>query len=200
MNILRLSTLSLTLAVAVFALGYNPSFADSKNGACAPNHCDQHGDDGGGGGGDDPSGGGKAFLFDSPQNCDDGATNTGGPSFGHVSWSGNILPEEQFLHVHYKLQLKDVDPGTYEIRGNQQQACPSTVDFLLCTLTDCLGNFITVKNNGQGRTSGQMNFPVHLPGITTRVWVTVSDDFDDPKVLLRSPAVTMVLPDHEVNH
>ena len=29
MNILRLSTLSLTLAIAVFALGYNPSFADN---------------------------------------------------------------------------------------------------------------------------------------------------------------------------
>ena len=28
MNILRLSTLSLTLAIAVFALGYNTSFAD----------------------------------------------------------------------------------------------------------------------------------------------------------------------------
>ncbi len=29
MNILRLSTLSLTVAIAVFALGYNPSFADN---------------------------------------------------------------------------------------------------------------------------------------------------------------------------
>ena len=51
MRILRLSTLSLTLAVAVFALGYaNPSFADKPT--CDNNtHCD-HGDDGGSGGGD----------------------------------------------------------------------------------------------------------------------------------------------------
>ncbi len=41
MNILRLSTLSLTLAIAVFALGYNPSFADPKD--CDGQHCN-HGD------------------------------------------------------------------------------------------------------------------------------------------------------------
>ena len=48
MSILRLSTLTVGLVIAVFALSYNPSFADSKNGACAPEHCVQHGDDGGG--------------------------------------------------------------------------------------------------------------------------------------------------------
>jgi len=41
MNILRLSTLSLTLAIAVFALGYNPSFADNPNKGNHP-----HGDGG----------------------------------------------------------------------------------------------------------------------------------------------------------
>ena len=45
MKILRLSTLSLTLAAAVFALGYNSSFADPKN--CGGQHCN-HGDDPGG--------------------------------------------------------------------------------------------------------------------------------------------------------
>ena len=45
MNILRLSTLSLTLAIAVFALGYNPSFADKPNSdGCGQVHCD-HGED-----------------------------------------------------------------------------------------------------------------------------------------------------------
>ena len=51
MNILRLSTLSLGLAIAVFAVGYNPSFADKpKCGSNQNQHCD-HGDDPGG----DPS-------------------------------------------------------------------------------------------------------------------------------------------------
>ncbi len=44
MNILRLSTLSLTLAIAVFALSYNPSFADKPD-----NDKHDHG------GGDDPA-------------------------------------------------------------------------------------------------------------------------------------------------
>ena len=51
MKISRLSSLTLGLAIAVFALGYaNPSFADKPT--CDNNtHCD-HGDDGGSGGGD----------------------------------------------------------------------------------------------------------------------------------------------------
>jgi len=52
MNFSRLATLTLALAVAVFALSYNPSFADNpKKGDCDPKHCDHGGDDGGGGGG-----------------------------------------------------------------------------------------------------------------------------------------------------
>ncbi len=48
MSILRLSTLSLTLAIAVFALGYvSPSFADNPDrGKCAPQHCNHGGDPG----------------------------------------------------------------------------------------------------------------------------------------------------------
>ena len=47
MNILRLSTLSLTLAITVITLGYaNPSFADNpKTGECNPGHCDHGGED-----------------------------------------------------------------------------------------------------------------------------------------------------------
>ena len=45
MNILRLSTLSLTLAIAVITLGYNPSFADKpESGDCGQVHCD-HGEE-----------------------------------------------------------------------------------------------------------------------------------------------------------
>ncbi len=53
MNILRLSTLSLSLAIAIFALGYvNPSFAAPPDKPCSPwPSCKDDG--GGGGGGDD---------------------------------------------------------------------------------------------------------------------------------------------------
>ena len=45
MNILRLSTLSLILAIAVITLGYNPSFADKPgSGDCQQVHCD-HGEE-----------------------------------------------------------------------------------------------------------------------------------------------------------
>ena len=90
MSNLRLSTVSLTLAIAVFALGYaNASFAAPKN--CVENDprpsCpedDPEPDS-------DPSGGGKSLLFESDDTGCAGATNTGGPSFGHVTWSGNVL-------------------------------------------------------------------------------------------------------------
>ncbi len=61
MNILRLSTFSLTLAIAVFALGYaNPSFAGKKCDA-DPNHPSCK--DGGGGGDDDKTLRAKFDLF-----------------------------------------------------------------------------------------------------------------------------------------
>jgi len=45
MNILRLSTFSLILALAVITLGYNPSFADKpESGLCGQDHCD-HGEE-----------------------------------------------------------------------------------------------------------------------------------------------------------
>ena len=65
----------------------------------------------------------------------------------------------------------------------------------------CIGNFITVKPNGQGRANGRLNFPVHDPsltpgpGVTTKVWVTVT--VDGGLKVLHSPAVTMVIPEHD---
>ncbi len=46
MKILRLSSLTLGLAIAIFALGYNPSFADQPNSdGCGQVHCDHGGGD-----------------------------------------------------------------------------------------------------------------------------------------------------------
>ena len=51
MNISRLSTLTLGLAIAVFALSYSPSFADRPgSGDCGLGHCPHDGDDDNGGG------------------------------------------------------------------------------------------------------------------------------------------------------
>ena len=203
MNILRLSTLSLALAIAVFALTFaNPSSAQGKN-------CDPEGDtrpkctgDTGGGGGD---GDGKVFLFISDDTCaapgieveNTGATETDGPSFGHVNWNTNVLFDPNHIHVHYKLQLKDVDPGTYQIFGNQKQACDAGIsDFPLCGgEDDC--NFVTVKQNEQGKTSGALRFRVCAPNLLTTVWVRVNVFVDGNPKVLHSPAVTMVLSPNE---
>ena len=202
MNILRLSTLSLTLAIAVFTLGLaaapalaNP--ADSEgchdHKPCVPDPA--------------PSEGGKAFLFVSPNfTCEDGATDTTGASFGHVSWAGNVLWDPNFIHVHFKLQLKDVDPTAivrYEILGNNDIACTASptpnIDFRLCEDLVCDGTFISVKQNRQGRTSGAVRLPGDMPGETTRVWVRVDVTFNGGDVVeLRSTAVTIVLPPNEV--
>ena len=196
MNILRLSTLSLALAIAVFALAFaNSSSAQGKT--CAPDDtrpkCT--------GGGDDPSGGGKAFLFVSPNfTCADGAIDTTGASYGNISYGGNVLWDPNFIHVHFKLQLKDVDPTgivRYEILGNNDIACNASipnVDFRLCEDLVCDGTFITVKQNRQGRTSGAVRLPGDMPGETTRVWVRVDVSVGGEVVELRSTAVTIVLP------
>ena len=57
-----------------------------------------------GGGGDD-SGGGKALLFEiTDVTVCDGATATDA-SYGNVGWSGNILWDPNFIHVHFKLDI-----------------------------------------------------------------------------------------------
>ncbi len=105
-----------------------------------------------------PSGGGKALLFEiAAIKCEPVIVDTGA-SFGHVSWSGNVLWDPKFIHVHYKLQLKDVDPFVYPILGNGGIMCAAgTVDFPLCGGGDCEPNVITVKQNLQGRTSGAID-------------------------------------------
>ena len=103
-------------------------------------------------------------------------------------------------HVHYKLKLTDVDAGTYEILGNQDRACVldlDNVDFRIGRRGD--GNFITVKQNGQGNGGGQLNFPEHDPG-TTKVWVTVNVKINGFEKVLRSPAVTVVIDNHVLGH
>ena len=155
-----------------------------------------------------PSGGGKAFLFEI--NATDvlicgGATDTGA-SFGHVSWSENVLWDPEFIHVHFKLQLKDVDPGTYDIFGNYDCAecriedigcVDDPVDFPLCEGGDC-DLTITVKQNRQGRTSGALRLPGCDPNKTTTVWVTVTVTVNGFTKILRSTPVTVVLPPNEV--
>jgi len=196
MNILRLSTLSLTLAVAVFALGYNPSFADKP--ICGDNndqHC-THGDD-------EPSGGGKTLLFISDAVC--GGATASGDSHGHVDWRENILHDPNFVHVHYKLQLKDVDPEVdILVRGNfdcaecriGDKGCVNdSVDFSLCgSGENCPPNVITVKQNGQGGTSGDLRVPGCDAGETTTVWVRVDVDIEGESKTLRSTPADVVLP------
>ena len=151
-----------------------------------------------------PSGGGKALLFKiaNAETCEP-VIDTGAASFGQVTWAGNVLWSPEVIHVHFKLQLKDVDPGTYDILGNNDgdglgRACGTgTPDFPLCEGGNC-GLTITVKQNGQGRTSGELQLPGHDPGETTTVWVTVTVTVNGFTEILRSTPVTIVLPPNEV--
>ncbi len=153
-----------------------------------------------------PSGGGKAFLFEIDETefliCG-GATDTTGDSFGHVSWSGNVLWDPEVIHVHTKLQLKDVEPGTYPIFGNNDIACPVGQATIPLNFPLCEGGFcdleIIVKQNHQGRTSGVLHLPGNDPDEPTAVWVTVTvDDGNGGDIILRSTPVTVVLPPNEV--
>ena len=149
----------------------------------------------------EPSGGGKALLFESAALCG-GATNTTGPSYGNVSWAGNVLWDPNFIHVHLKLQLKDVDPLTYDTFGNFDPACGTKVDSPLCEGGNCeIGHVsITVKqNNQQGRTNGVLRIFPHQPaGTLVTVWVTVPVTVMGVPKILRSTPVTMELPPNAV--
>ena len=155
-------------------------------------------------GGGDPSEGGKAFLFQiaATETCEP-VIDTGAASSGHVSWSGNVLWDPENIHVHFKLQLKDVDPGTYDILGNNDgaglgRACGTgTPDFPLCEGGVC-DLKITVKQKGQGRTSGVLRLPGCDPGETTTVWATVTVTVNGFTKILRSTPITIVLPPNEV--
>ena len=156
-----------------------------------------------GGGGE----GGQALLFETndvyiPTTEFDicgGATDTTGDSHGQFGVSGNVLWDPNNIHVHFKLQLKDVDPGEYQIFGNNAIACPgmdltNPLDFPAWEggVPDVR---IIVKQSGKGRTSGVLRLPGRNCGETTTVWVTVPLDF--PKIL-RSTPVTIVLPPNPV--
>ncbi len=96
-------------------------------------------------------------------------------------------------HVHYELQLKGVDPGSYTIFGNQAED-PA------CNGATVLIKTFTVEANRQGSASALFNFPVHDFG-TTKVWVTVSGPAGAATTLFyRSPAVAMVIAAHVLGH
>jgi len=203
-----ISGVASTLFVAsILTFGLSTEIASAHgnhNEECTGPHKNDSGCDGGGG---DTSEGGKAFLFETddvyiPETEFDicgGATKTTGDSHGQFTTSGNVLWGPNKIHVHFKLQLKDVDPGTYPIFGNNGIECtvgqvtnplafPACEDGV-CDLT------ITVKQNRQGRTSGELQLPGQNCGETTTVWVTVPINF--PKIL-RSTPVTIVLPPNAV--
>ena len=154
-------------------------------------------------GGGGTSGGNKAFLFEiaSIETCEP-VIDTGGESFGNVTWAGNVLWDPKNIHVHFKLQLKDVDPeDNIPILGNNDgvdlgRSCGTgTVDFPLCADGVC-DLKITVKQNRQGRTSGALRLPGCDPDEPTTVWVTVT--VNHGATILRSTPVTVVLPPNEV--
>ncbi len=204
MSNLRLSTLSLT--IVLFTLGalilpVNTTLADH----CKGKHKDYMGCDGGGGGGDS-GGGGKALRFEIDVNdvfkCDATPVSEDA-SFGQVTWAGNVLWDPKNIHIHFKLQLKDVDPGTYDILGNNGIECVDYVgDYAICEsdeVDDCVPESITVKESRrQGRTSGALRLPGCDTNIPTTVWVTVTVDNGNTTRILRSTPVTIVLPPNEV--
>ena len=199
---LMVAALGLALGLAAAPALANP--ADSKG-------CHDHKDCGSG---DDSSEGGKAFLFQifNIDTCE--PTIDTGISFGNVSWKGNILFDPKNIHVHFTLQLTDVDPSTglgYAVLGNNDETntpltkhCdtdtipPTTPDFPLCAAGGCDPLFITVKQNRRGSTKGDLRVPGCDTGETTTVWVTVDVMVLGDPVLLRSTPVEVVLPLNEV--
>ncbi len=204
-----ISGVASTLFVAsILTFGLSTEIASAHgshphNDPCTGPHKKDSGCDGGG----DSSEGGKAFLFEiaaaDVSKCDATPVSVD-TSFGHVSWAGNVLWDSNNIHVHFKLQLKDVDLGTYPIFGNNDgddlgRACSTgTPDFPLCADDNCTASSITVKQNLQGRTSGVLQLPGHDPGETTTVWATVTVSVNGDTKILRSTPVTVVLPPNEV--
>ena len=155
------------------------------------------------GGGGDSDGGGKAFLFEvkglAVDECGGNTTDRLGASFGQVDWNEKILWDPNFIHVHLKLQLKDVDLGTYEVFGNFDPACGTgRVDRPLCEGGDCDVS-VTVKQSGKGRTIGVLRIcPFQDAGDPVTVWLTVTVNVNGSTKILRSTPVTMLLPPNQV--
>ena len=197
MNILRLSTFSLTIVLftmGALILPVNIVLAED----CKGNHKKLAGCDGPGGG--DSGEGGKALLFEIKAiNCDPMVDVAA--SYGTVTWAGNVLWDPENIHAHFKLQLKDVDPGTYDILGNNGIECANApVDYPICESDEveaCEAKSITVKEGRrQGRTSGALRLPGNNTDDPTTVWVTVTVDGNSK--ILRSTPVTIVLPPNAV--
>jgi hypothetical protein len=127
-----------------------------------------------------------------------------GPSYGQVDWNEKILWDPNQIHVHLKLQLKDVDPipePGYPVFGNFDPACATKVDSPLCEGGDCtVGHVsVTVKKNRQGRTDGVLRIcPHQLAGDPVTVWLTVTVNVNNAVKVLRSTPVTMDLPENQV--
>ncbi len=192
--------LAILATLAFLGFSVPASAHGNHNDPCTGPHKNDSGCDGGGG---DSSEGGKAFLFEIDATdvliCG-GATDTGA-SFGHVSWSGNVLWDPINIHAHFKLQLKDVDSGTYAILGNNGIECDGgTVDYPICEsdeVEDCEAKSITVKEGRrQGRTSGALRLPGNNTDDPTTVWITVT--VNGSSKILRSTSVTIVLPPNAV--
>ena len=202
MSILRLSTFSLTIVLftmGALILPVNIVLADD----CKGSHKKLAGCDGGGGSGE----GGKALLFEINDALKCEPTVSVATSFGQVTWAGNVLWDPKNIHIHFKLQLKDVDPGTYDILGNNGIECVDGVgDYAICESDegdDCVAKSITVKESRrQGRTSGALRLPGNDPNEMTTVWVTVTVPVTGSTTgstrTLRSTPVTVVLPPNEV--
>ncbi len=121
MKISRLSSLTLGLSIAVFALSHSPSFADKPT--CDNNtHCD-HGDDGGSGGGDAATTYTVNMTLDSrlnrlanemPVECTGTADKRLGPSFGPNACMVSLDDETFGLHDYclFGVSVKNTNKGT----------------------------------------------------------------------------------------
>ena len=172
----------------------------------ADGHC--HGDDAG-----DPVVDPGTLFISGPigagVDCRDGATKTDGSSKGTVNFN---QPRDD-SHMHANVQLRGAPEGKYEIFGNQEIVClvdpPNNVDFDLRPGHD---QFVTVGANGKGKARIGLDFggrPAPEPKIgapashaegSHNLWLTlvgIDGAAFEQKVVLRSTAITVVIPFHD---
>ena len=174
-----------TLLGVAFLLGcQDPGGPDTEIGA--PNFFNQNKPKAHGGGESGPT-----LLFKDPSTtCLDGATDTGDGSFGKVSWAAVFSSDDPVPgHVHFKIQLRDVAEGTYQIDGTQRkttgldQGCHERTDIAQLT--------VGPKERGSTRNHFILE---HSPG-ESKVWLTIFK-IGGTAPLYQSPAVTIVMPEH----
>ncbi len=154
MNILRLSTLSLTLAIAVFALGYNPSFADPPK--CGGQHCD-HGDE--------------------PSDTIDITVQLSGGAFVSVDNTLGVTAESEFK-LSGDDSIRMIRPGTDATcaTGDDQNACMAWNSvFDLCGL---LGTSMDVQVDDFTVPTGRKPWTVEK--VVNEVWVNLDFPLDSP--------------------